>query len=92
LKEGKGGKRMVCLPLWASLRKGEKKNVFLFGGLFAKGLLKKGWSSFLKNQKYWKYWKKIWLFPIIYCDAIKPWQLGFQNIITSMMQGIIECA
>jgi hypothetical protein len=41
LKEGKGGKRMVHLPIWASLCKGEKKPIFLFGGLFARGLLKR---------------------------------------------------
>jgi hypothetical protein len=33
-----------------------------------------------------------WLFPIGYCDAAEPWQLGFQDAATPMMQGIIECA
>ena len=28
---------------------------------------------------------------IAYCDAAKPWQLGFQDATTPMMQGIIEC-
>jgi cytochrome c oxidase subunit 2 len=31
-----------------------------------------------------------WLFPIAYCDAAEPWQLGFQDAATPMMQGIID--
>jgi len=32
-----------------------------------------------------------WLFfPIAPCDAAKPWQLGFQDATTPMMQGIID--
>jgi hypothetical protein len=38
---GKGGNKMVCLPIWASLCKGEKKIIFFFGGLFARGLLER---------------------------------------------------
>ncbi|KAH8963110.1 hypothetical protein BDL97_05G135200 [Sphagnum fallax] len=34
--------------------------------------------------------KNIWLFPIAYCDAAEPWQLGFQDAATPMMQGIID--
>ena len=36
--------------------------------------------------------KNTWLFPIAYCDAAEPCQLGFQDAATPMMQGIIECA
>lgn len=36
--------------------------------------------------------KNTWLFPIAYCDVAEPWQLGFQDAATPMMQGIIECA
>jgi cytochrome c oxidase subunit 2 len=36
--------------------------------------------------------KNIWLFLIAYCDVAKPWQLGFQDATTPMMQGIIEYA
>jgi cytochrome c oxidase subunit 2 len=31
-----------------------------------------------------------WLFRIAYCDAAEPWQLGFQDAATPMMQGIID--
>ena len=32
-----------------------------------------------------------WLFfPIAPCDAAEPWQLGFQDAATPMMQGIID--
>jgi len=34
--------------------------------------------------------KNTWLFPIGYCDAAEPWQLGFQDAATPMMQGIID--
>nr|YP_009170601.1 cytochrome c oxidase subunit 2 [Chionoloma tenuirostre]ALF06915.1 cytochrome c oxidase subunit 2 [Chionoloma tenuirostre]BDW36468.1 cytochrome c oxidase subunit 2 [Hyophila propagulifera] len=34
--------------------------------------------------------KNTWLFPIAYCDAAEPWQLGFQDAATPMMQGIID--
>nr|AND50124.1 cytochrome oxidase subunit 2 [Sphagnum tumidulum] len=34
--------------------------------------------------------KNIWLFSIAYCDAAEPWQLGFQDAATPMMQGIID--
>ncbi len=90
MKEGKGGERMVHLPIWA-LCKGEKKSIFLFGGLFARGLLKRVEVVF-KKPKILQILKNVWFFPIAYCDAIKPWQLGFQNIITYMMQGKFECA
>jgi len=34
-----------------------------------------------------------WPFALIaYCDATEPWQLGFQDAATLMMQKIIECA
>jgi hypothetical protein len=29
----------------------------------------------------------IWIFPIAFCDAAEPWQLGFQDPATPMMQG-----
>nr|WHW95974.1 cytochrome c oxidase subunit 2 [Aneura pinguis]WHW96016.1 cytochrome c oxidase subunit 2 [Aneura pinguis] len=32
----------------------------------------------------------IWIFPIAFCDAAEPWQLGFQDPATPMMQGIID--
>ncbi len=32
---------MVCLPIWASLCKEENVYFLLFGGLFARGLLKR---------------------------------------------------
>ncbi len=45
---------MVCLPIWASLCTGEqKKSIFLFGGLFARGLLKRVEIVF-KKPKYCK--------------------------------------
>jgi hypothetical protein len=50
LKEGKGGKKMVCLPICASLCKGGKKSIFLFGCLFARGLLKKIEVVFFLNK------------------------------------------
>ena len=28
-----------------------------------------------------------WIFPIAFCDAAEPWQLGFQDPATPMMQG-----
>nr|WRK84410.1 Cox2 [Phylloglossum drummondii] len=35
--------------------------------------------------------RNIWLFvPIAYRDAAEPWQLGFQDAATPMMQGIID--
>nr|YP_003412085.1 cytochrome c oxidase subunit 2 [Phaeoceros laevis]ACT75293.1 cytochrome c oxidase subunit 2 [Phaeoceros laevis] len=34
--------------------------------------------------------KNTWLFPIAYRDAAEPWQLGFQDAATLMMQGIID--
>jgi hypothetical protein len=36
--------------------------------------------------------KNEWLFQIAYMDAAEPWQYGFQDAATPMMQGIIECA
>nr|YP_008816160.1 cytochrome c oxidase subunit 2 [Roya obtusa]YP_009755748.1 cytochrome c oxidase subunit 2 [Roya anglica]AGZ90369.1 cytochrome c oxidase subunit 2 [Roya obtusa]QIQ22987.1 cytochrome c oxidase subunit 2 [Roya anglica] len=30
------------------------------------------------------------LFQVVYCDAAEPWQLGFQDAATPMMQGIID--
>nr|QIA60838.1 cytochrome c oxidase subunit 2 [Makinoa crispata] len=32
----------------------------------------------------------IWIFPIAFRDAAEPWQLGFQDPATPMMQGIID--
>nr|QIA60544.1 cytochrome c oxidase subunit 2 [Odontoschisma grosseverrucosum] len=32
----------------------------------------------------------IWIFPIAFCDAAEPRQLGFQDPATPMMQGIID--
>nr|YP_009478084.1 cytochrome oxidase subunit 2 [Anthoceros angustus]AVP12820.1 cytochrome oxidase subunit 2 [Anthoceros angustus] len=34
--------------------------------------------------------KNTWLFPIAFRDAAEPWQLGFQDAATPMMQGIID--
>nr|YP_002860287.1 cytochrome c oxidase subunit 2 [Nothoceros aenigmaticus]ACC86810.1 cytochrome c oxidase subunit 2 [Nothoceros aenigmaticus] len=34
--------------------------------------------------------KNTWLFPIAYRDAAEPWQLGFQDAATPMMQGMID--
>lgn len=45
-----------------------------------------------KTRIYQMILKNTWLFPIAYCDAAEPWQLGFQDAATPMMQGIIECA
>lgn len=33
---------------------------------------------------------KYQFFPIAFCDAAEPWQLGFQDAATPMMQGIID--
>ena len=30
------------------------------------------------------------LYQIAYCDAAEPWQVGFQDAATPMMQGIID--
>jgi hypothetical protein len=45
-----------------------------------------------KTRIYQMILKNIWLIPIAYCDTAEPWQLGFQEVATPMMQGIIECA
>jgi len=33
---------------------------------------------------------KYQFFRIAFCDAAEPWQLGFQDAATPMMQGIID--
>jgi len=34
--------------------------------------------------------KQEWILQTAYCDAAEPWQLGFQDAATPMMQGIID--
>jgi heme/copper-type cytochrome/quinol oxidase subunit 2 len=47
------------------------------------------WGEQLKNEP--KQMKLEWLFlTIAPCDAAEPWQLGFQDAATPMMQGIID--
>jgi len=81
---------MVGLPIWASLCEG----IFFFfvGWPFCKGPSRRAGVVLKKTRIYQMILKNIWLFPIAYCDAAEPWQLGFQDAATPMMQGIIECA
>ena len=51
--------------------------------------LSSSWGEQLKNEP--KQMKLEWLFlTIAPCDAAEPWQLGFQDAATPMMQGIID--
>nr|YP_009526574.1 cytochrome c oxidase subunit 2 [Ammopiptanthus mongolicus]AXV54333.1 cytochrome c oxidase subunit 2 [Ammopiptanthus mongolicus] len=54
-----------------------------------KSFLLLGGAEQLKNEP--KQMKSKWLFlTIAPCDAAEPWQLGFQDAATPMMQGIID--
>jgi hypothetical protein len=71
--------------------KAKKKKSFV-GWPFCKGPSKRAGVVLKKIRIYQMILKNIWLFPIAYCDTAEPWQLGFQDTATPMMQGIIECA
>jgi hypothetical protein len=70
----------------------QKKVYFVVGWRFCKGPSRRAGVVLKKPRIYQMILKKKWLFSIAYCDFTKPWQLGFQDIATPMMQGIIECA
>ena len=70
-----------------------------------KGTLRESWAGFepiagrirhlgrveqSKNEPNQMIVRKGLFLPIVPCDAAEPWQLGFQDAATPMMQGIID--
>jgi len=74
------------------LMRKQKKIYFFVSWPFCKGPSKRAGVVLKKTKIYQMILKNIWLFLIAYCDVAEPWQLGFQDVATPMMQGIIECA